>query len=112
MLYGMRVTKSRNFSPSIKQNIWKVVKKFKDGNACLMGCTNTMHPSMDKSKDRVAPEIFHKTVEEFTIVKIDCNIFSKVKLFYGCLNAKTISDVKVTLEGVSEVVDLTTSTPK
>lgn len=68
--------------------------------------------STDKSKDGVGAQIFHTTVAEFTIVKIDNGPFSGVKLFYDYSLAETISDVKASVEGISEVVDLTASTPK
>ena len=103
---------ARNFTPAIMQNIWKVMSKFTDGNAWLLGRANAMHPFTDKSKDGVAPEIFHKTVEEFTTVKIDNGLSTGVKLLYDCMHAETISDVKARLETISEVVDLSATKPK
>ena len=103
---------SMHITPAIVRNIWTVVNKVTDGHAWLTGRANALHPSTDKSKDGVAPEIFNRTVAEFTTVTIDSGRFSGVKLFYDCLHAETITDVKATLEGVSAVVDLTASSPK
>lgn len=38
--------------------------------------------------------------------------FSKVKMFYDCLHAETISDVKASLVGISKMVNLIASTQK
>lgn len=65
-----------------------------------------MHPSTDKSKDGVASDILHKTMEEFTTTKIESGLFLGVNLLYYYMRAETSTDVKASLEGISEVVVL------
>lgn len=83
-----------------------------DSHTWLAGRANAMHSSIDKFKDGVARKIFQRIVEEFSTIKIDSGLFFSVKLFYHCLYTETINDVKASVEGVLEVVNLIASMPK
>lgn len=83
-----------------------MVNMITDGNAWLTCLVNTMYHSRDKSKDGVAPKIFHKNMEEFTTVKIDSGRFSGVKLFNHSFHV-----VKPSLKGISKMIELTALTP-
>lgn len=110
MLYSKaawnKLVTSMNLTPTIMRNMWIVVNKVTNGQAWMRGRANALHPSMEKSKDGVAVEIFHKSVEEFTSVTTDSGCFSGVKLFSDCLHAKSISNVKASVEGILEVVNV------